>query len=495
MTALLTVLSLTMTSEIIENDNALQDMQQNLQGRLYAALTEKWGDMGRMPYWYLFTHKYLMAPLGSEQGLPPPSHVNTHHVALMKEREIFKNMMYDRMLERDKALVCETFAARSLLYFGIDHPVRARCIRLVRSRLWAGLVPFIIFGNIILLAASNPLEGVALKDEASSGYSQTVVVMETAFHAFFMFECLAMILAHGLCWPATAYLRNAANIVDFTIVVTSVLETVSTFAPDSHTGTNFAALSSLRAVKPLRVMTRSAQLREVVVIVLRAAPAIITGLAVVTLLLQFVGSLLGMQLFMGLLRNRCYSQTTGEILSQQICMNADMTVLSSEEMGKPYSCPSGYKCLPLCSNPGKGFVSFDDVGDSTITLLQVLTMSGWSDMIQHYQDALSPAAALFFVALVIVGPIQMMGFFVAVNVTKILEFRSQQWHLRENSMMARWRLANVCSVVQDWCDNAHLVCLGRRRPKIALIFMKTRRTRLVDCFVKWKTELQLRSKL
>ena len=140
-------------SEIIENDNALQDMQQNLQGRLYAALTEKWGDMGRMPYWYLFTHKYLMAPLGSEQGLPPPSHVSTHHVALMKERDIFKNMMYDRMLERDKALVCETFAARSLLYFGIDHPVRAMCIRLVRSRLWAGLVPFIIFGNIILLAA------------------------------------------------------------------------------------------------------------------------------------------------------------------------------------------------------------------------------------------------------------------------------------------------------------------------------------------------------
>lgn len=154
--------------EDIENDNALQDMQQNMQGRLYAALTEEWADMGRMPYWYLFTHKYLMAPLGSEQGLPPPSHVSTHHVALIKERDIFKGMMYDRMLERDKALVCETFAARSLLYFGIHHPVRAWCIRLVRSRLWAGLVPFIIFGNIILLAALNPLEGVALQDETSS---------------------------------------------------------------------------------------------------------------------------------------------------------------------------------------------------------------------------------------------------------------------------------------------------------------------------------------
>jgi hypothetical protein len=126
--------------------------------------------------------------------------------------------------------------------------------------------------------------------------------METAFNAFFVFECLAMILAHGLCWPATAYLRNAANIVDFTIVVTSVLETVSTFSPDSRTGTNFSALRSLRSVKPLLVITKSAELREVLVIVVRSAPAIIAGL-VVTVLLQFVGSLLGMQLFMGLLRN------------------------------------------------------------------------------------------------------------------------------------------------------------------------------------------------
>jgi hypothetical protein len=35
--------------------------------------------------------------------------------------------------------------------FSRQHPLRAWCIRLMRSRLWAMLVPVLIVGNIVLL--------------------------------------------------------------------------------------------------------------------------------------------------------------------------------------------------------------------------------------------------------------------------------------------------------------------------------------------------------
>lgn len=47
-------------------------------------------------------------------------------------------------------------------------------------------------------------------------------------------------------------------------------------------------------------------------------------------------------------------------------------------------------------------------------LPQVLTLSGWSDVMHHAQDALSPAASIFFLGLIAVGPIQLTSYFVAL---------------------------------------------------------------------------------
>ena len=104
----------------------------------------------------------------------------------------------------------------------------------------------------------------------------------------------------------------------------------------------------------------------------------------VVLSCQFVGGLLGMSMFMGVLRNRCYSTNRGQILSQQICMCKDCTMLSSKPMGRPYECPPLYECLPLGANPGMGSESFDNIGSCMSTMMQVLTMSGWSKVIYTY---------------------------------------------------------------------------------------------------------------
>ena len=65
--------------------------------------------------------------------------------------EAYTSELTGKALERDAELVRAAFPARALFLFSRQHPLRAWCIRLMRSRLWAMLVPVLIVGNIVLL--------------------------------------------------------------------------------------------------------------------------------------------------------------------------------------------------------------------------------------------------------------------------------------------------------------------------------------------------------
>ena len=65
--------------------------------------------------------------------------------------EAYTSELTGKALERDAELVRAAFPARALFLFSRQQPLRVWCIRLMRSRLWAMLVPILIVGNIVLL--------------------------------------------------------------------------------------------------------------------------------------------------------------------------------------------------------------------------------------------------------------------------------------------------------------------------------------------------------
>jgi len=144
---------------------------------------------------------------------------------------------------------------------------------------------------------------------------------------------------------------------------------------------------------------------------------------------------------------------------------------------------------------GPGSESFDNIGNAMSTMLQVLTLSGWADVMTYTQDALSPASSLFFLGLVTVGPIQLTSYFVALMATKIMEFRSQTWYSRETANILRWQRANLRVILNHWHDNAALSILLQRRPLLQQLFNRTYLARLDGCFEEWKTETALRNML
>ena len=145
----------------------------------------------------------------------------------------------------------------------------------------------------------------------------------------------------------------------------------------------------------------------------------------------------------------------------------------------------------------------------------------------HCQDALSPAASLFFLGLVIVGPIQLNSYFVALMATKvcmhgsmhgcmcvrmclhatclaanacssalaptkIMEFRSQQWYAREIRNMRRWEHANLRVFWIQWADESALAALLAKRPRLRGVFRATWIGRVSACWHQWQLETAFR---
>ena len=108
------------------------------------------------------------------------------------------------------------------------------------------------------------------------------------------------------------YFNDGWNVLDFIIVVSSLITLYesldSTTSSGSSSSAAFTSLRAIRVLRPLRNVTHIAALRSVVYTFLRS----LKNLASVGVLLFFllaIFGILGVQLFNGRLRNRCFAET------------------------------------------------------------------------------------------------------------------------------------------------------------------------------------------
>ena len=108
----------------------------------------------------------------------------------------------------------------------------------------------------------------------------------TGTSVFFVFEAGLKIVAQGLYRHKNAYLKDGWNIVDFIVVLTSLLELITeVFAQDSQVY-SFKFLRSLRVLRPLRSVKRVPSMRRLVSIMLRSLPEL--GNTLVFMLFFFI---------------------------------------------------------------------------------------------------------------------------------------------------------------------------------------------------------------
>jgi len=143
----------------------------------------------------------------------------------------------------------------SLWVFKHDMPCRIVFYNIIKHPAFDQFILVIIVAGSILLAWETPLW-----DPTSTQYT-VVNYINLVFNGIFIAEMLTKIVALGFVLHEGAYLRNAWNVLDFLIVIISVILMASEGNEDLK---GLRSLRVLRALRPLRTINRAPQLKLVI---------------------------------------------------------------------------------------------------------------------------------------------------------------------------------------------------------------------------------------
>jgi len=117
-----------------------------------------------------------------------------------------------------------------------------------------------------------------------------------------------------------------------------------------------------------------------------------------------------MQFLGGSWQRHCVTDS-GYIDLESFCGNATPATL----------CPEGSSCLMTGMNPNSDLTHFDNIFNSYLSLLIIVSLEGWSDMMYISELAVGKWIDIFFILIVILGT-----YFVINLVTAVLVIKYQQ---------------------------------------------------------------------
>lgn len=106
------------------------------------------------------------------------------------------------------------------------------------------------------------------------------------------------IFAYGFVLNKGAYIRDLWNVLDFVIVITSLLPIIIDI------GFSVSALRAIRVLRPLRTITKVKALKMIVRTLFHSFSLVMDSLAILFMVMG-IFAIAGMQLFGGTLKYRC----------------------------------------------------------------------------------------------------------------------------------------------------------------------------------------------
>ncbi|XP_043945503.1 voltage-dependent T-type calcium channel subunit alpha-1H isoform X2 [Protopterus annectens] len=376
----------------------------------------------------------------------------------------------------------------------------------------------VILLNCVTLGMFQPCEDVKCKSERC-----TILEAFDAFiFAFFAVEMVVKMLALGIFGPK-CYLGDTWNRLDFFIVMAGMLE----YSLDGH-NVSLSAIRTVRVLRPLRAINRVPSMRILVTLLLDTLP-MLGNVLLLCFFVFFIFGIVGVQLWAGLLRNRCFLDSSFENYNISFLRRY---YLSDEAEENPFICSSDrdngmLKCQDIpkqkvngieCSlsmdyykhswhgmntnikndcinwnqyynvcktgdvNPHSGAINFDNIGYAWIAIFQVITLEGWVDIMYYVMDAHSFYNFIYFILLIIVGSFFMINLCLVVIATQFSETKQ-----RENQLMQeqRARFLSNDSTIASFSEPGS--CYEELIKYICHIFRKVKR-RLLRLYNNWQSK-------
>uniref|UniRef100_A0A672LQ10 Voltage-dependent T-type calcium channel subunit alpha-1I-like n=1 Tax=Sinocyclocheilus grahami TaxID=75366 RepID=A0A672LQ10_SINGR len=296
---------------------------------------------------------------------------------------------------------------------------------------------------------------------------------------------------------------------------------------------NFSAIRTVRVLRPLKAINRVPSMRILVNLLLDTLP-MLGNVLLLCFFVFFIFGIIGVQLWAGLLRNRCYPEenftlTSGITLPAPyyqpeedderpfICSLAqDNGIMSCSDV--PTRREGGRECcldkedalhrqalglsaeplvngsasaMGLCvnwnqyytrchtghTNPHKGAINFDNIGYAWIVIFQVITLEGWVEIMYYVMDAHSFYNFIYFIFLIIIGSFFMINLCLVVIATQFSETKQREHQLMQEQRaryLSSSTLASLAEPGDCYEELFQLVChilRKARRRSAALYYM------------------------
>ncbi|KAM8933347.1 sodium channel protein type 2 subunit alpha-like isoform 2-T2 [Pelodytes ibericus] len=328
------------------------------------------------------------------------------------------------VLNRGKAIF--RFSATSALYILTPlNPLRKISIKILVHSLFSMLIMCTILTNCVFMTMSNPPE-----------WTKNV---EYTFTGIYTFESLIKILARGFCLEHFTFLRDPWNWLDFSVIVMAYVTEFVNLG-------NVSALRTFRVLRALKTISVIPGLKTIVGALIQSVKKL-SDVMILTVFCLSVFALIGLQLFMGHLRNKCvrwppeyepnityYFNTSAGVNGSYINItlnpfNREEYILqeknfyfldgsrdallcgNSSDAGQ---CPKGFVCLKTGRNPNYGYTSFDTFSWAFLSLFRLMTQDFWENLYQLTLRAAGKTYMIFFVLVIFLGSFYLVNLILAV---------------------------------------------------------------------------------
>ncbi|KAG8447011.1 hypothetical protein GDO86_014453, partial [Hymenochirus boettgeri] len=320
---------------------------------------------------------------------------------------------------------------RTALLAGVLEWVRSP-IPLIRQTLF---IMFTILTNCVFMTMSDP-----------PPWSKNV---EYTFTGIYTFESLIKIFARGFCIDSFTFLRDPWNWLDFCVIVMA-------YTTEFVDLGNVSALRTFRVLRALKTITVIPGLKTIVGALIQSVKKL-ADVMILTLFCLAVFALIGLQLFMGNLRQKCvrwpppddvfmfYNNTLNSTLYNDTAVNS--TFGNSTEMFGNYTfdfqayihdkenfyflegaldallcgnssdagkCPESYVCMKAGNNPNYGYTSYDSFNWAFLSLFRLMTQDFWENLFQLTLRAAGKTYMVFFVLVIFLGSFYLINLILAV---------------------------------------------------------------------------------
>ncbi|XP_057213026.1 calcium channel, voltage-dependent, L type, alpha 1S subunit, b [Triplophysa rosa] len=301
--------------------------------------------------------------------------------------------------------------ASSFFIFGPQNKFRKLCHRIINHTTFTNIILLFILLSSISLAAEDPIDPRSFRNKV-------LAYADIVFTTVFTIEIVLKMTVYGAFLHTGSFCRNSFNILDLIVVGVSLLS----MGMESSTISVVKILRVLRVLRPLRAINRAKGLKHVVQCMFVAIKTI-GNIVLVTMLLDFMFSCIGVQLFKG----KLYSCTDPLKKTEMECHGTFIKHVQSSlhdmEVDQRQWVNSKF--------------NFDNVLNGMLALFTISTFEGWPELLYTAidSDAVDSGPvynnrvgiSIFFIIYIIIIAFFMMNIFVGFVIVTFQEQGEQEY--------------------------------------------------------------------